>query len=147
MTLPAVRGSSSDRPEATIRTAPTRSEPDLLEHVAGRSGHDRGQHRLVVAESGEHQARYLRRPGADLPADRYPVTIRQPDIEHGDAGAQRRNLGQRGGGGARLADHLDVRLGLQKHADTAADDLLILQQEHADRLSRRIAGRLRAHRA
>ena len=74
---------------------------DLLEHVAGRSGHDRIQQRLVVAERGEHQAGYLRRPRPDFPADRHPVTIGQPDIEHRDGGAQRRNLGQCGGCGAR----------------------------------------------
>jgi len=46
-----------------------------------------------------------------------------------------------------LADHLDVRLGLQQAADTPADDFVVIQEEHADRLSRRIAGRLGAHRA
>ena len=48
--------------------------------------------------------------------------------------------------GASLADHLDVRLGLQQAADTPADDFVVIQEEHADRLSRRIAGRLGARR-
>ena len=131
-----------------MRTAPTRSEPRIcLSTYAGRSGHDRSQQHLVVAERGEHQAGHLGRPRPDLPADRHPVTIRQPDIEHRDGGAQRRNLGQRSGCSAGLADHLDVRLGLQENADAPADDLLVLQDEHADRLSRRIAGGLVAHRA
>jgi hypothetical protein len=64
-----------------------------------------------------------------------PVTIRQPNIEHGDAGAQRRNPGQCTGCSARLADHLNVRLGLQKAPDTPADDLMVVQDEHLDRLS------------
>jgi hypothetical protein len=45
-----------------------------------------------------------------------PVTIRQLDIEHRDAGTQRRNPGQRRGCGARLAGYLNVRLGLEKDA-------------------------------
>jgi hypothetical protein len=32
-------------------------------------------------------------------------------------------------------------------ADTPADDFVVIQDEHADRLSRWIAGRLGAHRA
>lgn len=59
----------------------------------------------------------------DLPADQDPVAIRQPDIEHRDAGAQRRNPDQRRGRGAALADHLNVRLGLEKAPDPPADDL------------------------
>jgi hypothetical protein len=120
---------------------------DLLEHVPGRSGHDRIQHRLLTAEAREHQAGHLGHPGADLPADRHPVTIRQPDIEHCHIGAQCRNAGQRVGCGASLADHLDVRLGLQQAPYPLADDLVVVQDKHTDRLFRRIAGRRGAHRA
>ena len=41
----------------------------------------------------------------------------------------------------------DVRLGLQQAADPFADDLIVVQDEHADRRCRRTAGRLSAHRA
>jgi hypothetical protein len=130
-----------------MRIAPTRSDPDLLEQVPGRARQNRIQLRLVVAERGEHQAGHLGRPRPDLPADRHPVTIGQPDIQQGHVGAQRQNAGQRGRDGARLADHLDVRLGPQQAADTPADDLLVVQDEHADRRSRRIVGRAVAHRS
>jgi len=98
----------------------------LLKHVPGRSGHDRVQQRSVVAERSEHQAGHLGQPRPDLPADRHPIPIGQPDIEHGHIGAQRRNPGQRGGCRASLADHPDVRLGLQQAAHPPADDLVVV---------------------
>jgi hypothetical protein len=39
--------------------------------------------RLVIAERGQHQARYLRHQGADLPTHDYPVTVWQSNVEHG----------------------------------------------------------------
>jgi hypothetical protein len=60
----------------------------------------------------------------------------QPDVQHSDVGPQRRDAGQRGLGGARLPHHRDIRLGLQQVADPFADDLVIIQQEHADLPSR-----------
>jgi len=35
--------------------------------------------------------------------------------------------------GAGLADHADVRLGLQQVTDTAADNLVVVQEKHRDR--------------
>ena len=46
--------------------------PDLLEHVPGRSGQDRIQQRLIVAERGEHQPRHSRQPHPDLPGTPTP---------------------------------------------------------------------------
>ncbi len=81
------------------------------------------------------------------PAHRHPVPIGQPDIQHRHIGAQRHNRGQRGRCGIRLADHPDVRPSLQQGAHPLADDLVIVQDEHADRLSGRITGRLVTRRA
>ncbi len=121
---------------------------DLLEHVAGRSGHDRSSSDTAVAERRCGPGRRAGGPAGEPRGRReHRCTRRQPEIEHGDGGAQRRNLGQCGGCGAGLADHLDVRLGLQENADTATDEHLVLQDEDADRLSRRTAGRLSADRA
>ena len=76
-----------------------------------------------------------------------PVPVGQPDIQHCHIGVQRQDLGHRARCRAGLADHLDVRLGLQQAAHSPADDLLIVQDEHADQLCGRIAGRLAAHQA
>ena len=63
-----------------------------------------------------------------------PVAVGQAHVEHGHVRPQRRDPGQRGGRGARLADHLDVRLGLEQVAHAAPDHLVVVQQEDPDRL-------------
>ena len=71
-------------------------------------------------------------PRPDLAADGHPVTVGQPDVQHRDVGHQRRDPGQRRLGGAGLADHRDVGLGLQHVLDAAPDDLVVIEQEHPD---------------
>ena len=70
---------------------------------------------------------------ADVAADRDAVAVGQAHVEDGDVGAQGGDAGQRLGGGAGLADDLDVVLGLQQLGDAAADDLVVVEQEHGDR--------------
>ena len=105
---------------------------DLLEHVSGRTGHDRVEQRLVIPERGEHQAGDLRHLRPDVAAHADAVTVRQPDVEHGHVRLQGRDPGQRGFRGARLADDDDVGLGLQELSDAPPDDLMVVQQEYAD---------------
>ena len=104
---------------------------DLLEHVAGRPGHDRGVDGLVLGERGQHDAGDLRVPGADLAADLDPVAVGQPDVEDGHVGRGGRDppVGLLGRSG--LADDLEVVLRLEQLAQPAADDLVIVEQEHA----------------
>lgn len=108
--------------------------PDLLEHVPGRTRHHRVHQRVVVGERGQHQAGHLGHPGADLPADGHPVPVRQPDVQHGHVRPQRGDPGECRGRGARLANYLDVTLGLKHVPDTPPDNLMIVEQEHLDRL-------------
>jgi signal transduction histidine kinase len=108
--------------------------PDLLQHVPGRAGHDRVHQRVVVGERGQHEAGHFRQLGADLPADGHAVPVRQPDIEHGHVGSQRRDPGQGGGSGPSLTDHGDVAFGLKHVADASPDDLMVVKQEHPNRL-------------
>jgi signal transduction histidine kinase len=114
---------------------------DLLEHVPRRAGHDRVHEGVVIGEGGKHQAGHLGHPGADLTAHGHTVTVGQPDVEHRHVRAQRRDPGERRRGRARLADYLDVTLGLEHVADAPPDDLVIVEQEHLDRL----AGAVFAH--
>src|ERR1035437_7581575 len=58
---------------------------------------------------------------------------------------QRRNPGQRRGGRPRLPDHLDIRLGLQQVTDPPADHLVIIKEEHRDRLLRLVTDLLTVH--
>ena len=132
-------GSSSDSPSADPADGIDQiGAPHLLQHVAGRAGHDRAEQRFVVGERGQHQARDLGVLGADLAAHLDAVAVGQAHVEHGDVGLV---AGMRAGllGGARLADHLEVVLGLEQLAQAAPDDLVVVEEEHPDRHRRILA--------
>jgi len=109
---------------------------DLLEHVPGGARHDRVHQRVVVGERGQHQAGHFGQLRADLPADGHAVPVGQPDVEHGHIRAQRGDPGERRGCGARFANHLDVALSLKHVPHAPPDDLMVVEQEHLDRLGR-----------
>ena len=119
--------------------------PDLLEHVPGRTRHDRVHQRVVIGERGQHEAGHLGQLGPDLPADGNAVPVRQPDVKHCHVRPQRGDPGERRRRRARLADDLDVALGLKHVADAPADDLVVVEQEHLDRLARLAVTRHGSH--
>ena len=63
---------------------------------------------------------------------RHAVAVGQPHVEDRHIGAQRGDAGQGLGGGARLADDLDVVLGLEELGDAPPDDLVVVEEEHGD---------------
>src|SRR5690606_34073705 len=103
----------------------------LLEQVAGGAGHDRRVDRVVVGERRQHDAGDLGVARADVAADLDAVAVGQPHVAHRDVGARGGDAGQRFLGGARLADDLQVVLGLEELADPPADDLVVVEQEHS----------------
>jgi signal transduction histidine kinase len=105
----------------------------LLEDVTGGAGHDRGVHGLVVGERREHEAGDLLVTRADLAADLDAVAVGQADVEHGDVGLGRGDAAERLFGGAGIADHLEVALGLEQLTDAATHDLVVVEQEDPDR--------------
>ena len=62
-----------------------------------------------------------------------PRAVRQPAVEHRDVGPQRRDAPGGLCGEAGLADDLDVAVGLEQILEPAADHLVVVEQEHADR--------------
>ena len=115
-TCAVTAGSSSDCPAATRRTASTQVvAADLLEHVAGGAGHDRGEQRLVVVVRREDQRRDLRVRWTGCRGRR-----RCPSRRAAGRRARRRAVAARGCAGVAssrepgLADHLDVALGLEQ---------------------------------
>ena len=118
-----------------MRTAPTRSVPRIcLRTYAGGAGHDGVEEGFVVAEAGEHEAGELGHFGADFAADGDAVAVGEADVEDGDVGFEGGDAGQGGGGGAGFADDGDAGFGFEEVADAHPDDLMIIQQEHPDRL-------------
>ena len=105
---------------------------DLLEHIAGRPGHDRVEERLVVTVGGEHQAGHAGHLRPDLPAHRHPVAVRQAHVQNRHVRLEGGDPGQGRFRRARLTDHGDVGLGFQQVMDAPADDLMIVEQEHGD---------------
>ena len=105
---------------------------DLLEHIAGRPGHDRVEERLVVTVGGEHQAGHAGHLRPDLPAHRHPVAVRQAHVQNRHVRLEGGDPGQGRFRRARLTDHGDVGLGFQQVMNAPADDLMIVEQEHGD---------------
>ena len=56
----------------------------------------------------------------------------EPDVEDGNVGEEGRDAGHRLGRGARLADDLDVVLGLEQLGDATPHDLVVVEEEHGD---------------
>ncbi len=127
-------GSRSDWPDATRRTPSMSSLPrDLLEDVAGGTGEDRGEERLVVVVAGEDQRLDVRVDGAHLAAHVDAAAVGQPPVEDGDVGPQRGDPGDRLLHRAGLAHHLDVALALEQVVQASPDDLVVVEEEDADR--------------
>ena len=117
---------------------------DLLEHVPGGAGHDRGEQRLVVVEGGQDQRGDVGVAGPDLPADVDAGAVRQPAVQHRDLGLQGQDLRLRVGGRPGLTDDLDVALALEQVFQPEPDDLVIVQEVDGDLLGRR-PGRRSTH--
>src|SRR5690606_6058930 len=69
----------------------------------------------------------------DLTADLHPVAVGQADVEDGDVGAGGRDAPQSLLGRAGFADDLHVVLRVQHVAQSAPDDLMVIEEEHPER--------------
>jgi hypothetical protein len=105
----------------------------VLEQEAGRTSPQRVDDVLVevVRRQDQHAGRVaeLVEPARRLDA----VHARHPDVHEDDVGPQRPHLRQRDLAVGGLADHLDVRLGLQDEAEAGAQQRLVVDQQDADR--------------
>jgi hypothetical protein len=59
---------------------------DLLEDIAGRPGHDRGEQGLVVGEAGQHQHLGLGAGGADVAGGLDPGAVGEADVHDDHVG-------------------------------------------------------------
>ncbi len=70
--------------------------------------------------------------------------VGQARVEDRHIGLERRNASDRCGSGAGLAHDLDLGVGLQELAQPHADELVVIEQEHADRSQRISSGKRQA---
>src|SRR6266849_1437330 len=105
---------------------------DLLEHVAGGAGHDRGEQRLVVRERREHQHLRLLEPGADLTRGLDAATVRQPDVHHHHVRARALSLRDGLLHGAGLRHDGKVVVGVDQGFHAIAHDLVVVDEHDAN---------------
>ena len=106
--------------------------PNALEDVPGGAGHHAGVERLVVGVARQHQADQFGQHGAHVPAHLDPAAILQADIEDRHIRMGQRNPHVRLGDRGRLADHLDLLVGLEELAYSFPDQFVVIEQEHPD---------------
>ena len=72
-------------------------------------------------------------PGADVAAHLDPVAVGEPHVEHGDVRAGGGDPTDGLFGGAGLADDGQIVLRFEQIPHPAADDLVVVEEEHAGR--------------
>ncbi len=68
---------------------------------------------------------------SDLAADLDAAAVGQPDVENGHVRLRSRNAGEGLGDRPRLAHHLNVLVRFEQGAQPRADDLVVVDEEHA----------------
>src|SRR5581483_10971987 len=106
---------------------------------------DRREEGLVVGEAGQHHAGDLGVGRPDLPAHLDPAAVAalvpQAHIEDGDVGMGLGDPIERFLAVGRLADDVDVVFGPEQVAHATADELVVVQEEDADRHAPIVRGR------
>ena len=107
---------------------------DVLEQEPGRAGAQRLVDVLVEVEGGEHQDAHRVLAGLrEQPPRRLdPVELGHADVHQHDVGLQPRGLLDGVEPVGRLADHLEVVLGVEDHAEPGAHERLVVGDQQAD---------------
>lgn len=106
----------------------------LFEHESRRPGQNRLEHRLVVGERGQHEARNFGKLRPDITTDLDPASVGQLYVEDRNVGRRGRDPRERVGTHPGLAHHHDSTRRLQNVADPLANDFMVIEQKHAYRL-------------
>jgi uncharacterized membrane protein YbhN (UPF0104 family) len=106
----------------------------VFEQEAAGASPQRGVDVLVEIEGGKDE--HLDVPGLPGPADQpgsfQPVQVRHPDVHEDDIGLCLPRQRDRLGAVAGLTDDLEVRRGVNEHAETAAYEGLVVGHDNAD---------------
>src|SRR6266540_4879832 len=102
---------------------------DLLQDIAGGSGHDRGEEGVVVGERGQNQDLDLWAAGLDLSSGLDPAPVGEAHVHDYDVGTSALGLFDRVTHGAGLAGHNDVLAGFEHGRDAASDYLVVVNEQ------------------
>ena len=116
--------------------------PDVFQYIAGGPRHDRIEEGLVIGIGGQHQAANVWQCVAYISADLHSAAIGKAHIKDGHIGTGSGNAVQRISRRARLADHVEISFQAQQISQSAADDLVVIEQEHLDRHGHSVASLL-----
>jgi hypothetical protein len=106
---------------------------DLLEDVAGRTGHHARIQSIVVGEAGEHQTGEVGAGRTQLPADLDTASVLKADVQDRDVGFRQRDPRQGIGGGGGLSHDLEVRIAHQEAPDALTHELVVVEEKDSDR--------------
>ena len=104
----------------------------VLEQERARARPERLVDVLVEVERRQHDDARARAAAGDLARRLDAVEARHADVHEHDVRAERVGLGDGLVAVARLADDLDVRLGLEDHPEAGADEALVVCEQDAD---------------
>jgi two-component system, NarL family, sensor histidine kinase DevS len=108
---------------------------DLLEYVTRCARHDRIEQSLVIGEGREHEALDLGVAGTNLATHLDPIAVGQPHVEQRHIRSSWRDTREALLGRPALADDFDVALPFKQPRQAAANDLVIVKQEHPYRIA------------
>ena len=120
----------------------------VLQQEPTRARADRSERVLVEIERGQNEHLGLRVVADDRLGGGDAVQLRHPDVHEHQVGGEQGGLRDRRLAVAGLTDHHDVFLRVEHHPEPDSDELLVIHQQHRDRIrhpsssivSRRAAG-------
>ena len=128
-------GAISASPSAAAWNGLTKQfRPRVLEQEPASTCPQGAMHVLIEVEGSDdhHREGFIDIGPGDLAGRLNPVDARHPDVEQTDVGTELAGEFHRLTAICRLADDLDVRLGVEDHRESGANDLLVVGDKNAD---------------
>src|SRR5215470_5685332 len=126
-------GASRASPAAITRMASAQlGGLDVFEQEPAGSGPERRVHVLIQVIGGQHEDAGGAAGGHDLAGGLDPVQVRHPDVHQDHIGLGLPGQADRLHAVFGLADDLQARPGFQDHPEPAADQGLVIAQQHPD---------------
>jgi hypothetical protein len=115
---------------------------DVLQQVAAGARPDRLEQVLFLVADRQHHDLRARRDLLGRPARLDAAALRHPDVHEHDIGQRFAGHGHRLGPVARLSDHVNVVLLGEDHLQAAAEQRMIIRDQHPDGIRRALPAHL-----